>query len=367
MGAVSRTRGPAPDHQREAPPLPHAVDLLEPGGPHPPELDVDRRQHVLEIPSRLADGDGERRVQLGGRRFDHLEVRERPARLEDGHHVGEQRPLPLVGQVMDGEPARDDVEPAELAERLAQVSGLHGHPHVVGEVRPGLLEHGRRVVDPDHRVDARTLVQHEPDQPSVAATQVEGTPRCGRKELGQRGFAGEPLRDGPDAPEVLVGLLVVGPAHPRAPRDELAEQHLAHLVARQRVDRLEAHRHLVRREVLAAERVERRGVDHRALARHDERPRHLTEAVVGDAGDRALGDVGREADHLGHLLGEDLEAAAVDHVRHPSLDPEEPFVVDAAEVAGAEPPVDEAAVHVVALGGRARRSSASAPGSRRRR
>ena len=128
-------------------------------------------------------------------------------------------------------------------------------------------------------------------------------------------------------------------------------EHLAHLVAGQGVERLEARGDLVRREVLAAQRLERVGVDRCARAWHHERPRHLAQAVVGDAGHRALGHVGREADHLGDLLGEDLEAAAVDHVRDATLDPEEALVVDAAEIAGVEPAVDEPAVHVVAVGG----------------
>ena len=54
---------------------------------------------------------------------------------------------------------------------------------------------------------------------------------------------------------------------------------------------LEAGGHLVGRQVLAAEGGQALGIGATLRRGHDERPRHLAEAIVGQAGDRHVDDV----------------------------------------------------------------------------
>ena len=153
------------------------------------------------------------------------------------------------------------------------------------------------------------------------------------------------------------------------PLDELAGQDLADLVAGQRVDRLEAGRHLVRRQVLAAQRVERAvGVRRRRRSRDDERPRHLAEPVVGRRRRRRRRrPSGARRSTSSTSPGYTFSPPRLIMSRHPALDPHEALVVDAADVAGAEPavggePVGEVAAVGVAAAQRRGRTHSS-PGS----
>ena len=74
------------------------------------ELVVDRRQPVLGIVGGATDGGEELGVRAGCGRLDDLEVGERAARRELGGDLAEQRPLAVVGEMVDGEPRHDEVE-----------------------------------------------------------------------------------------------------------------------------------------------------------------------------------------------------------------------------------------------------------------
>ena len=64
--------------------------------------------------------------------------------------------------------------------------------------------------------------------------------------------------------------------------DQRGADDLPGLVAGQRVEQRDAGRHLVRREGVATACAQLVGVEPRPPPRHDERPRDLTESVVGD-------------------------------------------------------------------------------------
>ena len=127
----------------------------------------------------------------------------------------------------------------------------------------------------------------------------------------------------------------------RAIAHEVLDEHLADLVRGRASTGHVTHRYLVGGQVLATERVEL------GAARYDPARRpgrgtpigNLAQSIVGDADHGGIGDRGVKPEHLGHLGREDLEAAAVDHVAHPALDPDETVGVDTADVAGAEPAV----------------------------
>ena len=92
--------------------------------------------------------------------------------------------------------------------------------------------------------------------------------------------------------------------------------------------------------------------------RNHERHRHFAETFVGGRGYGCVRDGRRQPQHFGHLFRKDLQAAAIDHVRHPAVDPHEPVVVDVSDVPRAEPsvvgePVGE--VGAVGIAGRGRR------------
>ena len=97
-------------------------------------------------------------------------------------------------------------------------------------------------------------------------------------------------------------------------------QHLADLVAGQRVDRLEADRHLVGREVLAAQVGSRASAIGGPSAGAAARRRPTAPRRAGRRGrptTATSATVGRQAQHLLDLAGEDLQPAAVDHVATP--------------------------------------------------
>jgi hypothetical protein len=121
----------------------------------------------------------------------------------------------------------------------------------------------------------------------------------------------------------------------RQRRHQVTAQHLAHLAARERVDAMKGHRHLVGDELLAARRLERG----RLRLADEERHWHLAEARIGRAHHRRVAHPGRVPQDLLHLCGHDLVAAAVDHVADATFDPHESVVVNASKVTGAEVPV----------------------------
>ena len=104
------------DEEREAPPPPEAVDLLQAGLTHPAQLRLDVDELILGIVLGAADRGPERGVELRRRRRDHLEVREHTARPQLPRDLAEQLPLAVVAEVMDRKPRDDHVELAERAD-----------------------------------------------------------------------------------------------------------------------------------------------------------------------------------------------------------------------------------------------------------
>jgi hypothetical protein len=78
--------------------------------------------------------------------------------------------------------------------------------------------------------------------------------------------------------------------------------------------------------------------------------RDLAQPGIGQRGHAGVADGGVPPQYLLYLVREHLEAASVNHVAHPALDPEETVGVHPAQVAGAQEPVDEAVTARLPLG-----------------
>ena len=131
---------------------------------------------------------------------------------------------------------------------------------------------------------------------------------------------------------------------------------------------MKRHRHLVRDELVTAQRLERGRIG----VADEERHRHLAEAGVGRAHDGGVAHFGRAAQDLFDLRREHLVPPAVDDVADATLDPHEPVGVDAGDVAGPQvavgvEPVGQAApTHVAGRhAGRAHRQLPHLPGGQR--
>ena len=116
-------------------------------------------------------------------------------------------------------------------------------------------------------------------------------------------------------------------------------EYLARRVAGQGVAELHPPGHLVVGQPLAAERQHVRRVQDVTGSPDDERPADLAESRVGHADDGRLRDPVQPGQHLLHLGGVDVEAAADVHVLEPVGDRQVPGGVEPADVAGVQPAV----------------------------
>ena len=112
-------------------------------------------------------------------------------------------------------PDTDEVEGAERADRVPEVPGVDADPGVAGEPSAGALEHRRRAVDGEDRLDRRPLLQHQRSQATIARTEVEHGARSRREGVGDHPLAGQARFEPADAADVPVDLLGVGPARLR--------------------------------------------------------------------------------------------------------------------------------------------------------
>ena len=137
-------------------------------------------------------------------------------------------------------------------------------------------------------------------------------------------------------------------AHQRIPFPQHEMLHLAHRVARQRIDEHVFARHLEARELRQQMRLERARVARRARPPHHIGDRHLLPFRIGAADHGAFGDVRMRDQHALDLGRIDVLAAGNDHVLLAVVDEEMPVGVARADVAGMIPAVAQR------LGGRRR-------------
>lgn len=204
--------GRTTDQQGEPAPAPQAVDLLEPGRPHPPGLGLHVYQSIFGVISRPPDGGQEFGVQLRGGRSHHLEVGKEAVGPELARHFGEEFPLAFRFEVMDGEAGHDDVEGPERPDRRGQVPLAHLNSRLGLEAPPGSLQHGGGPVHGQDVPDGGTSLKHEGTEPSVAAAEIEHRFRRAGEHLAEHVLTGDARWESVDPVQIPTDLVGVVPA-----------------------------------------------------------------------------------------------------------------------------------------------------------
>src|SRR6476620_826336 len=106
----------------------------------------------------------------------------------------------------------------------------------------------------------------------------------------------------------------------RVQRRQFPLDHLANVVSGEFVDEYDTYGNAVGRQAFPAPRQEI-VLGKRITDAHHERPGHLAQPFVGNTDDRSIAHTVGGHQHVLDGAGKHLEPAAVDHVRHPTVQP----------------------------------------------
>ncbi len=143
------------DQEGKSSPAPDAIDLIQAGVSHPPQLCVDGDELVVRIVVGATDGGPEGGVQLRRSRGDH------------------------------------------------QIAVSDTHPGVVSEAVARQLQHGFGPIHGDHLGDLGTMFENQRSEAPVAAPEVERSSRRGRQCFDQHRLAGQTLPEQSNPPGVF--------------------------------------------------------------------------------------------------------------------------------------------------------------------
>ncbi len=212
VAAFGALAGAFAAEQREAAPLPDAVDVREPGFADPLQLEVHVAQPVVGVvPSAHLIAPSV--VELLGRAGDDLEVAEPAARREQTGDLRVEGALAVVRDVMDRERRDDRVERARgERERIVEIVGQKRHARIAVEASRRRFQHRRRHVHA-RRGGLRVRLEHERRESPVAAPEVEhATGECAGEIAHEHQLAFSTVGESIGAREVFRGPLDV---HPR--------------------------------------------------------------------------------------------------------------------------------------------------------